>query len=75
MSAFLSALMPELDYDAIYATPSILKEWVQGGGPHAKTAAFVKADAAPVMPGTARELLHNGGAKTSFALHALEGVC
>ena len=48
MSAFLSALMPELDYDAIYATPSALKEWVQGGGPHAKTAAFVKADAAPV---------------------------
>lgn len=75
MFAFLAALAPAFDYDTIHATPSTLKGWTQGGGPRAKVAAFVDDGAAPVSPGTVRELLHSGGAKTLTSLCAGEGVC
>ncbi|MCF2620990.1 hypothetical protein [Collinsella tanakaei] len=75
MLAFLSALAPELDYDTIHAAPSSLKAWTADGGPRSKVAAFVVDGSAPVLPGTARELLHRGGAMTCVSLRAFEGVC
>lgn len=79
MFAFLSALAPELDYDAIYATPASLKEWVHADGAHrgprSRVAAFTVTDEAPVVVGTARELLHRGGARTCAAEFALKGAC
>lgn len=79
MFAFLSALVPALDYDAIYATPSSLKEWVHADGAHrgprSRVAAFTETDAEPVVAGSARELLHRGGAMTCVSVYKLEGAC
>ena len=79
MLGFLSQLACELDYDAVLATPSSLKEWVHADGAHlgprSKVASFASTGAAPVSAGTARELLHQGGAKTCALMCALEGAC
>ena len=79
MFAFLSALVPALDYDAVYATPSSLKEWVHADGAHrgprSRVAGFAVIGAAPVAAGSARELLHQGGAMTCVSVYKLEGAC
>lgn len=77
MLSFLESLAPELNEDAVLATPPSLKDWCAHRGPRANVAAFFDDGAAEPAsePSALPELMHIEGPRTAVRLFMVQEAC
>ena len=77
MLSFLESLAPELNEDAVLATPPSLKDWCAHRGPRANVAAFFDDGAAEPAsePAALPELMHVEGPRTAVRLCMAQEAC